>query len=713
MLRYCSEMPGPIQNFELLSSFRIMKSVTRQIPILYLKKSSVTTFLCSLFPRSRFLQCLPSKSHGTSPRRKYSSLHVASTTLPDEKIAAKPLVISRLPWTCPGCGAFTQLSNPDEAGFYSSTRKSVKALISSGNGPATDGSSVEAQTFERVVANANQGLLQSLGLDGVQGRMGIVALRSTKSNIAHPIAESAAAVPANLPICDRCHDLLHHHKGVSIIHPSLQSIQDIFAESPHKYNHIYHVLDAADFPLSLIPSLQQHLSLMSQRGQNRRAKLGKFYHGQKSEMSFIITRSDLLAPKKEQVDALMPYLLQVLRNALGSLGKAVRLGNVRCVSSKRGWWTRELREDIWKRGGGGWMVGKVNVGKSNLFETVFPKGRNEETNFGALRHSAVRQSNINGVVEAPPRSDVPELYGQHVGSASSSSEAEFSEDLQRPLLLPPAPVETAFPVMPIVSSLPGTTASPIRLLFGNGRGELVDLPGLARGNLESYVRNEHKLDLVMRHRIKAKQYVIKSGQSLLVGGLIRITPRTPEVVLLACPFVPLHCHVTSTDKAAAIHTQQVLSGIPTITTPSAGQRMASAGVFELAWDVTKQRAGPLTAPSAVGLKPHVLPFVIFSADILIEGCGWIELAIQMRKRALESADGSREGVTGGRTFFPTVEVFSPEGKHIGIRQPMNAWMLGGDRPLPASKRTARPRRSMKGVKKNLKKVKRAMAGSSE
>lgn len=102
-------------------------------------------------------------------------------------------------------------------------------------------------------------------------------------------------------------------------------------------------------------------------------------------MSFIITRSDLLAPKKEQVDSLMPYFIQVLRDALGSVGENVRLGNVRCVSAKRGWWTKELKADIWDRGGGGWMVGKVNVGKSHLFEVVFPKGRSEDINFDAVR----------------------------------------------------------------------------------------------------------------------------------------------------------------------------------------------------------------------------------------------------------------------------------------------------------------------------------------
>jgi len=181
------------------------------------------------------------------------------------------------------------------------------------------------------------------------------------------------------PICDRCHNLLHHHQGVPIYHPSIQSIQSIIEESPHKHNHIYHILDAADFPLSLIPSLQHDLRLPRLRTQNRRAKTQRFLHGRVAEVSFVITRSDLLAPRKEQVDALLPYLRDVLRDALGSEGRNLRLGNVRCVSAMRGWWTSEVKEAIWKRGGAGWMVGKVNVGKSQLFEVVFPRGRGRNT----------------------------------------------------------------------------------------------------------------------------------------------------------------------------------------------------------------------------------------------------------------------------------------------------------------------------------------------
>ena len=513
-----------------------------------------------------------------------------------------------------------------------------------------------------------------------------------------PVPSLKKSVPT--PVCNRCHDLLHHHTGVSIENPTLKSIQSIISESPYKYNHIYHVLDAADFPLSLIPQLQRYLSLTPQRSQNRRAKINKFYHGRKADMSFIITRADLLAPTKEQVDAMMPYLLEVLRDALGPSATDVRLGNVRCVSSKRGWWTKKLKEDIWNRGGGGWMVGKVNVGKSNLFECIFPKGRKEEVNFKSLR-GAARQIEVDSstiATELINPSALMDMESLH----ESKPLVDFDEEpILENSLLPPAPPEQSYPVMPIVSSMPGTTASPIRLLFGGGKGELIDLPGLSRGNLENYVMNNHKSDLVMRQFLKPEQFVLKPGQSLLLGRLFRITPITPGVTILAYPFVPFPGHVTSTEKAIEIHVQRLPSGVPSITKPGVGDKMSSAGKFELRWDVTRKRAGPLTAPAAVGLNPKVLHFTVFSTDILIEGCGWVELVAQVRKRELKSWITTNNG-TATEEVFPKVEVFSPEGGHIGTRRPMGAWLLGARKRIAAGKGTIRPRRSMKSFQKSLK-----------
>lgn len=528
------------------------------------------------------------------------------------------------------------------------------------------------------------------------------------------------------PVCDRCHDLIYNARGVSIVHPSIESIADSIAESPFRHNHVYHVIDAADFPLSLIPSIYSQLSLAKPRTQNRRSK-HKF--SSRPTVSFIVTRSDLLGPTKEVVDSLMPYFQSVLRTALGRSAEDIRLGNVHLVSAKRGWWTRDIKESIWKRGGGSWMVGKVNVGKSNLFEVLFPKGSGD----GAPSYAELEQE-----AQAPPS-----VFGAGAFSAQSSDHLEL---LSETSLLPPPQPESPYPVLPLISSLPGTTASPIRLPFGNSKGELVDLPGLARGNLDAYVAPDHKLDLVMTSRPTVTQHNIKLGQSLLLGGgLVRITPAFNEAerdtTVLAYPFVPIPAHVTATEKAIGTQQQQRESGIKTILTDGAGESMASAGTFQLTTDVTRARAGSLLR---AGVKMEKLPFRVFATDILIEGVGWVELVCQVRKRrrrapeepilpqqeyndALSQLDEpsitpyrparkSRGPAEDDDFARPVVEVFTPKGKHVGQRRCMGAWLLWHEGRMTRQKRravnAARPRKSMKGAKKREKMRQRQIAVAS-
>ena len=647
---------------------RSSRTVIHIKPVRFLASTRLIKTEASSSPPSQCRHTLPtltSSSYGISHRsdplnfdQRQQSQQVQATG--SEGIKGRTEAFS-LPQTCPGCGAFAQgVGVAKDAGIYSLSRRSVKAFVSHRS------------------RRSNDSLDQAPGGPAQIASEEYEALKHTLCSLTDSAKEDTTEGQVSVPACNRCHHLLHHGEGHSIIHPSLQSLRQIISSSPYSYNHIYHVLDAADFPLSYIPQLQQRLELTPQRSQNRRAETRSFIHGRRAEMSFIITRSDLLAPQKEQVDSLMPYLLQVLRDALGPSGKYVRLGNVCCVSAKRGWWTKQVKDVIWERGGGGWMVGKVNVGKSNLFECIFPKGRRDgvaDKNDGGPNQPSHRflGSRLN-LAEGGPLAPIP-----------TASPAEVS-------LLPPPQLEMLFPIMPIVSHLPGTTASPIRIPFGNGKGELVDLPGIARGSLEEHVIETYRPSLVMRQRVKPEQFVIKPGQSLLISGLIRITPKTPGVVVLAYPFVPLSGHVTSTERAVAISTQTQPSGVPTIAKPGTGQKMERAGSFQLQWDVTKQRAGPLTARSAAALSTQVLPFVVFSTDILIEGCGWVELVAQVRKKNMESRDTGKG--------YPEVEVWSPNGDYIAARRPMNGWLMG--KPKAASCRRARPRRSMKGVKKNLK-----------
>ncbi|KAK1077160.1 Mitochondrial ribosome small subunit biogenesis protein [Friedmanniomyces endolithicus] len=632
----------------------------------------------------------------------------------------------RLPVVCPGCGAHSQTNEPSSAGYYDlhKTRNSKKRL-----------------KVEQEDAVWRQALAQDSSL-----------LMPDRDAFSSAEPQRTPEPPSTIvPICDRCHSLLYQSHGTSIIHPSMQSIQSIIEESPHKHNHIYHVLDAADFPLSLIPNLQHALNLPKLRTRNRRSKSIQYTRGRVAEVSFIITRSDLLAPKKEQVDTLMPYLQGVLRDALGRRDAKVRLGNVRCVSSKRGWWTKVVKEEVWERRGAAWMVGKVNVGKSALFEVVFPKGRmgQDKGDEGVREGSPVRDAGLSGTAggqdtlpsgsmeTADSASDLAEGGGKVEGVASmpetyqesellvdreiqdDADEEPFNDQNDDLSLLPPAQPETAFPTMPLVSSLPGTTASPIRIPYGNGKGELIDLPGVHRSSLDLHVLPEHHKEMVMKSRITPEQVTIRPGQSLLLGGLVRLTPKFSREgeVMLAYPFVPAAFtpHVTGTHKAIAIqtgvHSQlsrdrlgEIYEGqISSIATEEAKAKMQSAGRNKLEWNVTKRRSGALTQPAAGKQKADDLPFTIYSADVLIESVGWVELVCLVRKRrpSLESDDAlsgleAEPDGAGDVDGLPEVEIWSPEGKYVGWRRPMGAWDFGGKRREAVHLRRGRPRGSIGG-----------------
>lgn len=336
----------------------------------------------------------------------------------------------------------------------------------------------------------------------------------------------------------------------------------------------------------------------------------------------------------------MDYIRTELRAALGRSGREARLGNVHMISAHRGWWTKEVKEEIREHGGGIWVVGKANVGKSSFIEACFPK---DSRNVEKIEEWVQRRRDGN---EIPNQRD--------------------DTLLDPDSLLPPAPREDLYPVLPVVSSLPGTTVSPIRIPFGRGKGEVIDLPGLERGLLEDFVQDEHKRDLIMTKRIKPERSTIKPGQSLLLGGgLIRITPVNPQDTVMSASFLPLESHITNTQKAIDTQAEEIPYRGTVIMKEGTGSTIASAGVFDLKWDTTTSNL-PTSLAKAVkdrGIPVPSLPYRVMSADILIEGCGWIELSIQIRSK--------RD--TDDEPSYPQVEVFTPNGKHIGSRRPIECW----------------------------------------
>ncbi len=72
-----------------------------------------------------------------------------------------------LPAICPGCGALQQTVKPGEAGFYSTTRKSVKAFCAQNGGSKPSNRTSEDYILKAAVEKADDRLLSELGLDAI------------------------------------------------------------------------------------------------------------------------------------------------------------------------------------------------------------------------------------------------------------------------------------------------------------------------------------------------------------------------------------------------------------------------------------------------------------------------------------------------------------------------------------------------------------------
>lgn len=88
----------------------------------------------------------------------------ASTATQDLPIRSQVL---DLPRSCPGCGAYSQLVSPDQPGFYSMNRKSVKTFLARYEPPRSQPHE-ESATFCRSLAAADTSLLSQLGVSSAE-----------------------------------------------------------------------------------------------------------------------------------------------------------------------------------------------------------------------------------------------------------------------------------------------------------------------------------------------------------------------------------------------------------------------------------------------------------------------------------------------------------------------------------------------------------------
>lgn len=101
-----------------------MTSIHRFLAKEYSTHCSIPTFLCPIPLRL----LLARRGRICKSRLQKRSLQLRTADTPPKALPL-PSRLLTLPRTCPGCGAFTQITNPNNAGFYNLKRKSVTAFV--------------------------------------------------------------------------------------------------------------------------------------------------------------------------------------------------------------------------------------------------------------------------------------------------------------------------------------------------------------------------------------------------------------------------------------------------------------------------------------------------------------------------------------------------------------------------------------------------------
>ncbi|CAL5064693.1 unnamed protein product [Urochloa decumbens] len=205
----------------------------------------------------------------------------------------------------------------------------------------------------------------------------------------------------------------------------------------------------------------------------------------------VVTKLDLLPTPSLSPDDVHAW---AHARARAGAGADLRLAGVHLVSAARGWGVRDLLDHVRELTGARgnvWAVGARNVGKSTLLNAI---------------------ARCSGVAGQPTLTEAP---------------------------------------------VPGTTLDVIKVdgILG-AQAKLFDTPGLLHGHqLTSRLTSEEMKLVQVRKEMRPRTYRIKTGQSIHIGGLVRLdvedlTVGSIYVTVWASPLVPLH--MGKTENAATM-----------------------------------------------------------------------------------------------------------------------------------------------------------------
>lgn len=418
---------------------------------------------------------------------------------------------------CPGCGAPSQQIDTNLPGYYSSQQSKRQRYGPEGLKIKTQRRRREDDIYEQALQRV-KAEREVKRLEDMKPTTRSTTENTEESAVDEPntpqkggleeIAETAERLAdlksqTSTPVCARCHMMVHHHSAPPLpSYPTLDTLTNLLQGSSHKKNHIYHLIDAADLPMSLISDLRNHLYTTLPR---------EILKG--LTISYVVTRSDLLMPTEKQLGSLMTWMKKVVKNALaeGEKVEGHRDTNTRfrAVSASKGWGIGAIKSETRHREGGVWVVGAVNVGKSRLVREVWPEA-------GRARAGTLEEADEFDLLPEVLETALGEEIGVIDGGKNGPGDVGPHNPRQKMGHWAPTQVS------PTVSDIPGTTAAPIRVMYKTAgkraMGELIDLPGLERwigfgdNGLLPFVREDKRKEFGMEEKIRPKQYTIKPGK---------------------------------------------------------------------------------------------------------------------------------------------------------------------------------------------------------
>jgi hypothetical protein len=127
--------------------------------------AELPAFLCPRLLNRPHVHVQATKARQTRPAIPASRRFVSTeaTDVSPSPLQVPASVLKKLPRQCPGCGAHTQFVDKEEAGFYTTSRKTIKEFLGTVSGKDTSTEDAIVQAALKNAGGAAQGLSFELG----------------------------------------------------------------------------------------------------------------------------------------------------------------------------------------------------------------------------------------------------------------------------------------------------------------------------------------------------------------------------------------------------------------------------------------------------------------------------------------------------------------------------------------------------------------------